>query len=116
VSRDAPPSGGRSANWTLVGLVVALVLALVPAAFFLLPNTGTVIVRVFGPSDAHIGQIEVRVDGKVKCGQSPCRIEELAAGEHRFDVSAAGYEQPKARTIALEAGKVAVLEYRLAHE
>ena len=116
VSHDVPASGRKGVTWTLVALAAALLLALLAAVLFLLPRTGTVIVSVLGPTGAHVEQLEVRVDGEVKCRQSPCRIEQLTPGEHRLNISAAGYQPPEPRSLVVEAGTDAVVEYRLMRE
>ena len=47
---------------------------------------------------------------------SPCRIERVTPGEHRVNVSAAGYQPPTSGSLMVEAGTTAVVEFQLAHE
>lgn len=93
------------------GLAVALFVAIV---VLLLPNSGTLIVTVAGPSSKRIDAVEVFVDNEKVCDRSPCRVPDLSSGTHMVRVAAAGYQETADKPAPIEGGKEYVLDLELA--
>ena len=78
----------------IIGLIVAALVAVGVAAFFLVPRTGNIAVNVTDSKGGSIGALEVFIDGRKVCDTAPCRIDQVKAGSHELKVSAQGYDQP----------------------
>jgi serine/threonine-protein kinase len=88
-----------------------LAVALVALKFW--PRTGTLTVTGVGPNGAPPDMLEIRVDDRTVCTQSPCSVARLAVGAHTVEVSAPGYVKSAARAAEIEAGQTAVLDFSL---
>ena len=98
----------------IIGIVIALVVAVGAAAFFLVPRTGNIAVNVTDPKGGAVGALEVYLDGRKVCDTAPCRIDQVKAGSHELKVSAQGYDQPAPKLVAVESGKDAQVDMTLA--
>jgi hypothetical protein len=110
VSYPAPPKSSRG----LAILTVALALLAVGlVAFKFWPRNGALTVTVTGPNRAPVDMIEVKVDDRTVCKQSPCSIAKLGVGAHTVDVSAPGYIKSATRAAEIEYGQVAQVDFLL---
>jgi hypothetical protein len=82
------------------GVLLLIVLLIVATR----STTGTLVVAVADPSGAAVKSVEVTVDGKTRCRQSPCTVADLKRGSHTVSASAAGYKQPSEQKTDVEAG------------
>ena len=84
-------------------LVVLLAVAVVVLGIWsLLPKTGTLLVRVSGPKDEAIEQVQVFLDGEEVCSKATCRLEDVRVGSHFLSVVAEGYKKTADTTITVE--------------
>jgi serine/threonine-protein kinase len=82
-------------------------------AFKFWPRTGTLTVTVAGPNRAPVDAIEIRVDDRTVCRQSPCSVAKVAVGAHTVDVTAPGYVKSATRAAEIEIDKTALLDFSL---
>jgi hypothetical protein len=103
--QPAPPSNRLLPYF--FALAGAVILALL--TWLVLPKKGSLTVTVSGGSgNKPPAAVEVIVDNKIRCRESPCEIPNLKAGTHYLEVRAAGY-QPTAKTaVAISGGQPAV--------
>lgn len=98
VPRDAtfsiPPAAPMPAmnrlQWLGMALIVSVCVGVL--VYLLLPKKGSLTVTVAGPANKPLEQVEIIVDGRVRCNQSPCRVTGLKEGAHMVQARAAGYQ------------------------
>jgi hypothetical protein len=98
IPRDAtfsiPPAAPMPAmnrlQWLGMALVVSVCVGVL--VYLLLPKKGSLTVTVAGPANRPLEQVEIIVDGRVRCNQSPCRVTGLKEGAHMVQARAAGYQ------------------------
>lgn len=78
------------------------------------PSKGSLVVTVAGVGSRPIDSVEVLVDGKVVCTQSPCKVNELKAGTHLVQARAAGHIPAAEIAIVITGGQEAVHNVTLA--
>jgi PEGA domain-containing protein len=98
VPRDAtfsmPPAAPMPAmnrlQWLGMALIVSVCVGVL--VYLLLPKKGSLTVTVAGPANKPLEQVEIIVDGRVRCNQSPCRVTGLKEGAHMVQARASGYQ------------------------
>jgi hypothetical protein len=96
--------------------IFALAGAVIVAVLFwmVLPKKGTLTVTVAGgPGNKPPAAVEVIVDNKVRCRESPCEIPNLKAGTHYVEVRAAGYQATAKSAVAIVGDQTAVHNVQL---
>jgi serine/threonine-protein kinase len=110
----ALPAVPAKSSRGLVLLTVALsLLAVVLLLFKFWPRNGELTVTVSGPNRAPVDMLEIRVDDRTVCKQSPCAVTKLAVGAHTVDVTAPGYVKSATRAAEIEYGQTAQVEFSL---
>jgi serine/threonine-protein kinase len=86
----APMPAMNRLQWLGMALVVSVCVGVL--VYLLLPKKGSLTVTVAGPANKPLEQVEIIVDGRVRCNQSPCRVTGLKEGAHMVQARAAGYQ------------------------
>jgi serine/threonine-protein kinase len=95
-------------------LTVALSLLAVGLVLFKFwPRSGDLTVTVSGPNRAPVDMLEIQVDNRTVCKQSPCAVTKLLVGAHTVDVTAPGYVKSATRAAEIEYGQTAQVEFSL---
>jgi serine/threonine-protein kinase len=112
-ARMPPPPAPQSRLllYVMVGTVVLLAAAFV--GLLLRDEKGSLIVTVAGPGNRPLAGVEVLVDGKVTCTESPCRRKDLEIGTYLVQARAEGYELTAKTAIPVTSGKETVLNIQL---
>jgi hypothetical protein len=114
VAAAARATADRTKHWWAVVAGAWVSMTIVFAAVYVLrPKTGTLVVRVAASVGALVEQLEVRVDGELKCRLYPCTVEKLRWGKHRVDIIAPGFRATPTRWVVVEPGTDAVVDYWL---
>jgi serine/threonine-protein kinase len=99
--------------WFAMVVLLAGVAAVATLVIHLLPSTGSIVVAVSGPGNRAVDSVQVLVDGKKQCDNSPCVANEVSAGTHFVTVKATGYATPAAQAVKVTRGDEAVLNLQL---
>jgi hypothetical protein len=75
---------------------------------------GALTVTATSPNGAVLDLLEIRVDDRTVCTQSPCSVARLAVGAHAVQVTAPGYVKSAPRAAEIEVDRTAVLDFSLA--
>jgi serine/threonine-protein kinase len=75
----------------LLVLAAVVLFACGVVVFARIPDTGSLLVTVAGPSRTPLEAVEIFVDGEKRCDASPCRVYELEPGGHTLRAAARGY-------------------------
>jgi hypothetical protein len=87
------------AGAAVVGLLVLLIL----------PKKGALTVTVAGgPGNKPLAAVEVIVDDRLRCEESPCELTGLKPGTHYVEVRAAGYQTTAKSAVAIVGAQTAV--------
>jgi hypothetical protein len=82
--------------------------------WMVLPKKGSLTVTVAGGiGNKAPAAVEVIVDNKVRCRESPCEIPNLKAGTHYVEVKAAGYQATAKSAVAIVGDQTAVHNVQL---
>ncbi|HEX7670893.1 MAG TPA: carboxypeptidase regulatory-like domain-containing protein, partial [Polyangiaceae bacterium] len=100
-----PASAPGNKNTLYMGVGAAVVLLAAAAFYFLGARTGGLTITVSGPGGRPVEGVEVFIDGAKKCGNSPCRVPDLAAGAHLVRAAAKGYQDTADQAVSVESGK-----------
>jgi serine/threonine-protein kinase len=92
-------------------LAAAVIVAVL--IWFMLPKKGSLTVTVAGPGNKELSAVEVIVNNKVRCRESPCELPSLKAGTHYVEVRAAGYQATAKSAVAVIGGQNAVHNVQL---
>ncbi len=98
-------TGRKPIVW--IGAAAAAV-AIVGVIFALIPKQGSLVVTVAGPGNKSVSQLEVYVDGKKRCSESPCQVKDLSAGIHLVKVTAPSYQGTADQAVKISSGDEAV--------
>ena len=100
----APPGKGKTIGlWAAIAAVLALGGAAL--AFSGGSSAGSLVITVEGPGHRPVDKVEIFVDGKLECSQSPCRVAEVKEGVRTVKVNAPGYDRLAEYPITIEGGK-----------
>ncbi|MFC1641377.1 PEGA domain-containing protein [Myxococcota bacterium] len=97
--------------WIRYGAAAAIALVAILLAFW--PSGGSLLITVSGPNGMAVDMLEVRVDEKLVCDKSPCRVAGLADGSHTVNVRAPGYVKSATRGVVVVAGETAAEAFLL---
>ncbi len=81
--------------------------------WFMLPKKGSLTVTVAGPGNKELSAVEVIVNSKVRCRESPCELASLKEGIHYVEVRAAGYQATAKTAVQVFGGQNAVHNVQL---
>jgi hypothetical protein len=105
----------RARPWLKRLAIATAALAAVAAGLmtFVWPRTGALAVTVAGPNRAPVEMVEIRVDDRTVCQQSPCAVTGLKVGAHTVDVTAPGYVKSATRAAEIEVDQTAEVDFSL---
>lgn len=104
-------AGGKGG--LVVGLLLGIALLAGAVVFFLMPRTATLVVNVADSKGGVVKGLDVIVDDKSVCKETPCIVPNLQAGVHSVKVSAPGYEPLAPAAITIEARKDVTRDFTL---
>ncbi len=105
--KSVPP--GPTPNRTPLMVAAIVAVGLVAALFFFLrPSTGGLVVTVAGPGNKPIDNVQVLINGQVRCESSPCRLEDLKADTYLVTAKAEGYQDTAELAVQVTGGQDAV--------
>ncbi|NRA34771.1 MAG: hypothetical protein HRU17_15675 [Polyangiaceae bacterium] len=116
-SIDTRTPGGPSVfellekNRTLIA--AAAVVMLVAMYLFGRSDTGSLMITVAGPNGVQLRNLQVLVDGQVRCNESPCRVEELKKGSHLVSARAEGHTSSTETAVRVAAGESSTHQLQL---
>jgi len=106
----APAAPSQRLPYAFAFAAAVIVAALI---WFMLPKKGSLTVTVAGPGNKELSAVEVIVNNKVRCRESPCELPSLKAGTHYVEVRAAGYQATAKSAVAVIGGQNAVHNVQL---
>jgi hypothetical protein len=98
---DFRASKHRSLRWVAVLAVVGALVALIVVMAW--PRQGLLTVTALVPGGQTLGQVEVSVDGRIRCQGAPCAVSDLASGEHTVRVASTEHGTAE-RVVAMRTG------------
>ena len=107
----APAPAPASTNWGVIGGLAAVVVA--AGVFLAMPKHGKVVVNIADSRGEAVPSFEVLLDGETLCSALPCIGEKLAVGTKTISVQAAGFKKPAPKTVSIENGKTATVDFTL---
>jgi serine/threonine-protein kinase len=107
------PRVQQSKTGLIVGLLAGIALLAGALVFFMMPRTATLVVNVTDTKGASVKGLDVSVDDKSVCKDSPCIVKDVTAGVHSVKVSATGYDPVAPMAVTVEARKDLTKDFSL---
>jgi serine/threonine-protein kinase len=105
-----PPVAPMTAmsRWQGFGMALIVSVCVGVLVYLLLPKKGSLTVTVAGPANKPLEQVEIIVDGRVRCNMSPCRVSGLKEGAHMVQARASGYQSTAETGVEVSGNQEAV--------
>jgi hypothetical protein len=110
---ELPQAPAKSSRGIVLLTIALSLLAVGLVVFKFWPRTGELMVTVSGPNRAPVDMLEIQVDDRTVCKQSPCTVTKLVVGAHTVAVTAPGYVKSATRAAEIEQGQTAQVEFSL---
>ena len=98
-------------NWGLIGGLAAVIVA--AGVFLAMPKHGKLVVNLADSRGEAVPAFDVLLDGEPLCSALPCIGDKLSIGTKTISVQATGFKKPAPKTVNIENGKTASVDFTL---